>query len=321
MAVIGAGYWGRKVTEEYIHLSKVDKAFNLAQVCDLKEENLSYCRDVLNIDSKKIAGDYEAVLKSTDIDAVHICTPNETHYQLGLKAVAKGKNVLMEKPMAMSPKDAWNLCYEAESRHLCLQVGHIYRFNNAMRKIQALIANNFFGELYYSKLQWTTLMPSPLGRDIIFDLGPHPIDIMHFLLKKWPEKVGCTASAYRRPSLEEVAYFSLHFGGKMIAHIELSWLQPGKIRELYIIGSKRSARVDCLKQTIEVYENGDSNGSKIEVPGNNTIFDEVQHFVASIRNESNHKNPGSVGAGNIAVLESLKRSLKEERLVQVDSSS
>ncbi len=321
LAVIGAGYWGRKVIEEYTHLAEVDPAFDLVQVCDLKEENLGYCKSSLQLDPVSLSSDYESVLGSSDIDAVHICTPNETHYRIGRQALSGGKHVLLEKPMAIFPKDAWGLCQIAESRHLCLQVGHIYRFNNALKRVRNLIARSYFGDLYYLKLQWTTWMPSPLGRDIIFDLGPHPVDIMHFLLGKWPVKVGCTGKSYRRPSLEEIAYFNLDFGDQLMAHVELSCLEPGKVRELSIMGSKRAAKVDCLRQTIEIFEDQGGEHYSLLVPENNTIFDEVHHFVNSIRDENNHKNPGPVGAANISVLESLKKSLDEERLVRVGLES
>jgi UDP-N-acetylglucosamine 3-dehydrogenase len=304
LAVLGAGYWGRKVVEEYLNLARVDSSFNIAHVCDPKEANLKNCADSLHLDSDKLCTDYEAVLKSPDVDAVHICTPNETHYQIGLQALYKGKNVLMEKPLALSQKDGWNLCAAAEARHLCLQVGHIYRFSNALKKLRALIDDGYFGKLYYLKLQWTTWMPSPLGRDIIFDLGPHPIDILNFLLGKWPVKVSCVGKSYRRPSLEEVAYFYLDFGENLMSLVELSWLHPGKTRELTVMGSQRAATVDCMRQRIHVLEN-------------NTIFDEIHHFVTSIRDESNHKNPGPVGAKLVSVLENLQTSLREERPVKV----
>jgi predicted dehydrogenase len=317
LAVIGGGYWGRKVAEEYLQLTRVDPNFNLAYVCDLKEANLKNCANSLHLDSDKLCTDYEAVLKSPDVDAVHICTPNGTHYPIGLQALYEGKNVLIEKPLALSPKDGWKLCEVAEARNLCLQVGHIYRFSNALKKVRALIDDGYLGKLYYLKLQWTTWMPSPLGRDIIFDLGPHPIDILNFLLEKWPVKVSCVAKSYRRPSLEEVAYFYLDFGENLMSTVELSWLHPGKTRELTIVGSQRAATVDCLRQGIHVFEDNFGRDYDIEVLENNTIFDEVRHFVTSIRDESNHNNPGPVGANLVSVLESLKTSLREERPVTV----
>jgi predicted dehydrogenase len=317
LAVIGAGYWGRKVIAEYLRLSKVDPLFNLAGVCDLKDENLQFCKDNLHISKEKLSLEIDAILGDDAIDAVHICTPNETHYEFGSKALNANKSVLLEKPMALIATDAWTLVHLAQKNDLCLQVGHIYRFNNALKKIQELIAQNYLGELYYLKMQWTTLMPSQFNRDIIFDLGPHPVDIMNYLLQKWPVKVSCSAKSYREGTHEEVAYLTMEFGGKLMAHVELSWLQPGKIRDLHIIGEKRSATIDCVGQVVKIFET-DGTNYMLEVPVNNTIFEETCHFVTSIRDKNNHKNPGTVGASSVAVLESLKKSLVEEKLVKVD---
>jgi predicted dehydrogenase len=317
LAVIGAGYWGRKVVTEYLHLAKVDPSFNLLYVCDLKDDNLDYCRKSLHVTESMLSSDYEAVLKSPDVDAVHICTPNETHHHFCLQSLESEKNVLIEKPMALTSEDAWEMVAEAQSRHLCLQVGHIYRFNNAIRKMKELIAQKYFGDLYYLKMQWTTWIPSPLGRDIIFDLGPHPVDIAQFLLQKWPVKVSCIAHSYRRPSLEEVAYLYMDFGENLMVNVDLSWLHPVKARELNIIGSKRSAKVDCLDQTIKIFEDNNEYSFDLKVPVNNTIFDEVNHFVNSIRDENNHKNPGPIGAGTVKVLQCLKQSLEQENGITV----
>jgi len=318
VAVIGAGYWGKKVIREYLQLDRSDPRVNLLMVCDLKDENLRCCNEEFHISKKKLVRDHKEVLASNDVDAVHICTPNETHHQICKEALGAGKHVLLEKPMALHAKHAWELVGIAESKHLILQVGHIFRFNNALKMMRDLIAQDYLGDLYYLKLQWTTLMPSPLNRDIIFDLGPHPIDILNYLLKKWPIKVNCKARAYRRKLLEEMAYITMEFDGNLMAHIELSWLQPGKVRQATIIGSERSASVDCINQSIGIYENGDGEAFNLDVTRNNTILDEVSHFVGSILGKKNSNNPGPVGARNVAILESLKRSLERERTVKID---
>jgi len=321
VAVIGAGYWGKKVIREYLQLSRSDPKVILSMVCDLKDENLRYCSEAFHIPEKKLNMDYKQALSSSGVDAVHICTPNETHHQICKEALSADKHVLLEKPMALHARHSWELVGIAESRGLILQVGHIFRFNNALRMMRDLIAQNYFGDLYYLKLQWTTLMPSPLDRDIIFDLGPHPVDIVNYLLRKWPIKVSCRARAYRRKLLEELAYVTMEFDGKLMAHIELSWLQPGKVRQAIIIGSERSASVDCLNQSIGIYENGDGDRFNLDVTRNNTILDEVSHFVESTLEGKNSNNLGSVGAKNVAILESLKRSFEEERTVNIDLGS
>lgn len=317
VAVIGAGYWGMKVIREYLELARSDPKVDLLMVCDLQDEKLGYCNEVFDIAEKMLTRDYREALVSKDVDAVHICTPNETHYQICKEALSADKHVLLEKPMALNSKHAWELVGTAKSRGLILQVGHIFRFNNALRMMRDLIAQNYLGDLYYLKLQWTTLMASPLNRDIIFDLGPHPVDILSYLLKKWPTKVSCRARAYRRKLLEELAYITMEYDDKLMAHIELSWLQPGKVRQANIIGSERSAAVDCLNQSIGIYENGEVDKFNLDVVRNNTILDEVNHFVESILGGKNSNNQGSVGARNVAVLESLKKSLEEEKTVPI----
>ncbi len=317
VAVIGAGYWGKKVINEYLQLAKENANVDLSMVCDVKDENLTYCRDKFGVSEEKLKPNCKEVFSSRSVDAVHICTPNETHHEICKQALLAGKHVLLEKPMAMRAKHAWELVGLAEHNGLILQVGHIFRFNNALKTVRDLVAQNYFGTLYYLKLQWTTLMSSPLGRDIIFDLGPHPVDVLNYVLKKWPAKVTCKARAYRRKLLEELAYFTLEFDTDLIAHVELSWLQPGKVRRLDVIGSERAATIDCLDQSIQIHENGDGDAFSLDVVRNNTVLDEVDHFAHSVMSGENSSNPGSIGATNTAVLEALKRSLEENKTKEV----
>ena len=311
VAVIGAGYWGKKVISEYLQLSKLDPKVNLLMVCDLNSENLRFCNKAFHIDDKKLTTNYEKVLGSNEVDAIHICTPNETHYPIGKEALSADKHVLLEKPMALYARHAWELVGIAESKSLILQVGHIFRFNNAVKIIRDLIRQYYFGDLYYLKLQWTTFMSQPLNRDIIFDLGPHPIDIVNFLLNKWPDQVSCKAKAYRHELLKEVAYITLEFGRKLLAHIELSWLQPQKVRQITLVGSEKCATVDCLNQSILINENNNGNCFNLDVPVNNTILDEVRHFVESILKGKNSHNTGFIGSMNVAILQNLKKSLEK----------
>jgi predicted dehydrogenase len=318
VAVIGAGYWGKKVISEYLHLAKADNKVDLSMVCDVKDENLGYCREKFDVSKEKLKLSHREVFNSRSVDAVHICTPNETHHEICKQALLAGKHVLLEKPMAMCAKHAWELVGLAEHKGLILQVGHIFRFSNALKTVRDLVTQDYFGTLYYLKLQWTTLMSSPLGRDIIFDLGPHPVDILNYVLKRWPSKVTCKARAYRRKLLEELAYFTLEFDTDLIAHVELSWLQPGKVRRLDVIGSERSAMIDCLDQSIQIHENGDGDAFSLDVVRNNTILDEVDHFAQSVMSGENSSNPGDIGATNTAVLEALKRSLEEGKTMRTN---
>jgi len=285
--------------------------------CDVSEKKLEECKKIYGIPNKKLINDYKTVINSSNIDAVHICTPNETHYNICKEALLSGKHVLIEKPMTTDAKQAYELVDLATSENLVLQVGLIYRFNNALKKIKELIQQKYFGNIFYVKLRWTTLMPSPINRDIIFDLVPHPLDILNYLFEKWPTKITCKAKSYRRKELEEVAYIIAEFNENLMANIEVSWLQPEKIREISIIGSARCATVDCLNQVIQIYENEENKAFTLENEANNTIKTELNHFIDCIQNKQKSSNSGLIGAINVGMLEYIKKSLHEGRTIEV----
>jgi len=319
VGVIGVGYWGKKIVHEYLQLSKQNSLVNLYAVCDVLEGNLKYCQ---NNGLPCITKDYKETISSPDVDAVNICTPNETHYQICREALEAGKHVLVEKPMTLSSAEAYELVELARNENLVLSVGHIYRFNNALRITRDLIKNGFFGDLFYINLQWTTLMPPIEGRDIVTDLAPHPFDILHFVLGQWPLKITCKAKAYRRKRLEEMAYVLAEFRNGTMAHIELSWLSPGKTREVSVMGSDRFAKIDCLSQDVKVFEN--DGFQNLYVKRNNTIEEELEHFVYCVQNNSvvnncylNESN-GLLGAHVVRLLEIARESVEEERTVSVD---
>lgn len=320
VAVIGAGYWGKKITSEYLQLAQNNKNVSPPEVCDLRNHNLIHCRDTLGLPSKNLINDYKKVLNSRDIDAVNICTPNETHYQICMDALCSGKHVLIEKPMTLNSKRAYELVKVAKLRGLILQTGYIFRFNNALNEVRRLIEKDYFGDVYYLKLRWTTLMDSPQDRDVISDLAPHPIDILNHLLNRWPLKVFCRAKAYRRKRLEEVAYITVEFDNDILAQIELSWLQPGKTRQVSIIGSKRCATVDCLDQTVRVYSSDGGKVHNLNIERNNTILAEISNFTRCISNGGMYPNDGLVGARNVEVIECIRKSLKEGTAIPVSTS-
>ena len=319
VGVIGAGYWGKKVISEYLALAKQNPEVNLLGVCDVQEQNLRCCKEVFQIPKEQLLNGYNELIDSSKIDAVHICTPNETHYKICKAALMAGKHVLLEKPMTLSSQQAFDLKDLAKKEELCLQIGYIFRFNNALKKARKLIEDGFFGDLYYLRLQWTTLLLPTPKRDIIFDLGPHPVDIVNFLLGMWPSKVVCKARAYTRKTLPETAYAIMEFDTRIMANVELSWLQPGKERRVDVIGSKRFATIDCLDQNIEIFENHDKNGFKIDVQRNNTILTELKNFVDHISKNGEIINTGDVGPMNVLVLENLKKSLIDDRSAKIDS--
>lgn len=321
VAVIGAGYWGRKVASEYLALAKGNQSIDLTHVCDVQKDNLLSCSEVLGIPKVRLVNSYKELLDSDNIDAFHICTPNETHYQICKEALMAGKHVLLEKPMTLNFRQAVELMDLAEKEDLILQVGYIFRFNNAVKKARQLVKDEFFGELYYMQLKWNTLLQPTPKRDIIFDLGPHPFDILNFLLETWPSKVVCKAGAYTREAPPEMAYATAEFDENFMCSVQLSWLHPERERSLLIVGSKRSASFDCLNQKVEIFENRGEKNHEVDIQRNNTISDELSHFIGHIRGVGELVNGGPVGPMNILVLEGLRKSLEEERTVKVNPHS
>lgn len=319
VAVIGVGYWGKKIVSEYAQLAKRNSGVSLHSVCDLSKDNLKFCEG--KYDVPYVTKYRKEVIASPEIDAVNICTPNETHFEICREALEAGKHVLVEKPMTLNSGEAYKLVDLARAKNLVLSVGHIFRFNRALEKVRSLVEDRFFGDLFWLKLQWTTLMPPVQDRDIITDLAPHPFDILNFLLDMWPSKITCKAKAYRREKLEETAHIIAEFKNNVMANIELSWLTPGKTREVSVMGSKRFAKIDCLTQEIKAFENGQFYN--IPVERNNTIEAELEHFIGCIRNThaSNsiylNQNNGLLGAKVVRLLELARRSVEEERTERV----
>ena len=203
VGVIGAGRWGQKHIDEYSQMKDVD----LLWISDLIEENISQIQKKYNI--KNITTDYNDLL-SSDIEAVSICTSNETHYKTCKDALESKKHVLVEKPLTLDSKKAYELVDIAKENNCILAVGHLFRYNNAINEVKKLIEKNYFGDINYLRLQWTIQWSLELypdkKLDIIVDMMPHLYDIMNYLTGLWPKKVTCFAKNFIKPESFSVAF-------------------------------------------------------------------------------------------------------------------
>ncbi len=304
IGVIGVGYWGSKVVKEYLDLA-AEGIIDGVGICDKREEvidNFKGKEDVI-----KLSTDYNEFLKNDTIDGVHICTNNEFHYQIAKTALDNGKHVLLEKPMTTDSSKAYELVELSAHNGLILQVGHIFRFANVIREVKKLVDENYFGDIRYLTLKWTTLMKPIKGVDIVWDLLPHPLDIVHFLTGKWPSDWQIMTKKYRRKELSELALINLDYGD-FIAAVELSWLTHERKRLLEIIGSNKMAKVECVKQRLHILEEG-GKLSHIEVEANNTIREEAMNFIKSIKSRKMPFNSHIIGAKNVDVIEKIVESI------------
>lgn len=312
VAVLGTGYWGRKIVDEYCNIPSVQ----LKAVSDISDENLEFCRDRYGVED--LHKDYREVLEDDSITAVNVCLPNNLHYTACREALESGKHVLVEKPMTVTSEEGWDLVNLAQEGNLTLSVGHIYRFNNAMLEIRRLIDQKFFGRVFLMNFEWKNLEKPFKDRDVIVDLAPHYFDIMNFLLGDWPTRITCIGHPYRRGELEEAAYIISELDSGTMAHADINWLSPKKVRQIEIVGENRSVIVDAVAQEATVYESGYTY--RLGIERNNTIRTELIHFLQSIGDPlTETRNSGIIGVKTVEMIEQAKRSLVEGKTATLHS--
>ncbi len=297
--VIGSGYWGSKVAEEYVILRK-EGMLDSVVLCDKNGSMLKRFADKCETST-----DYAKVLK--EVDMIHVCTPNSTHYEVAKEALQLGISVLVEKPMAGDINHAFDLVELSMNNGLVLQVGHVFRFANIARKAKELYEKGELGKPYYFNLEWAHLIPPIKNVDVVYDLLPHPLDLVNFITGKWPISFDGIGKPFRRSKLIEAAFIEAAYDG-FFANFHLSWVLPFRTRRLEIIGSKKSITADCVKQTATLYEK--SEIEDISVDSNNTIRDEILNFMKSIKTGKNNYNSSIIGARSVEMIDQAIQSIK-----------
>lgn len=311
VAIVGCGYWGRKLMAEYLLSNNCE----LSAMCDLKDEYIPK-----DFKGKRYT-DFVKLAEDEEIDAVHIATPNQTHYSLAKLFLSHGKHVLVEKPFTLSSRDAIELIDLAASKNLVLKVGHIFRFDNCVRKAKEIIDSGKLGRVQMAKFMWMTqLRPLPPDRDVIYDLSPHPIDIANNLFGEWPITARANAKSVIRgkEGLEEYANLFLEFPSGIFASIEVSWisLDGSKVRKFEIMGSTKNLITDTVEHKITLYD--PSNGAYEDVPvvPNNTMKEEIEDFINSINGLPGVNNSAFIGYKTVEVLEQATRRSSKYSLIK-----
>ncbi|MEM3713152.1 MAG: Gfo/Idh/MocA family oxidoreductase [Thermoproteota archaeon] len=318
VGIIGAGYWGEKLIGEYLRFSSKNPKIKLSAIVDIDVDRLKYIKEKYGIPGKLLYKNYLDVLNNSKVDAVHISAPNEFHYEFASRAIEKRKHVLLEKPMTLSSRSAFKLARESEKAGIVLLVDHIFRFNNAVNLAKKMLEEDVLGELYYINLKWITYMEKLPYRDIIFDLAPHPIDIINHLLEEWPSRVYSRARSFkRREDFEDSAFILMELPEGQVANVSLSWIQHGpKIREIELIGEKSSLYINALTQNVRLYK---AKSDSVECPtnANNPIETLLAHFINRIITGEPPVSSPLIGAMTIYVIERIKESLKKNQSINV----
>jgi UDP-N-acetylglucosamine 3-dehydrogenase len=318
VSVVGAGYWGKKVIREILSLAKTTGKVSLCSVVDNSPSILEQCAKEFGPLIYHL--NYRDLLSDPNVSAVHICSPNASHFEVASELLRSKRDVLVEKPLALRTREAYELVRLAETTGRVLSTGHLHRFNNGVKELKRVVDSGVLGEIYYLRLQWTGLLPRQEERDVITDLGPHPFDICNDVLGLWPTKISCRGRGYRSQTSDEVAFVTAEYLNGIVANIELSWLDHEKRREVTIVGSDAVARLDCLDQKLVLQRTGGTE--PVSVAQSNTLGEEILHFVECIEQNRRsvaytNRSDGALGASVVRLLEASKRSLFEERSVQV----
>ena len=251
IGVIGYGYWGPNVVR---NLHRVEGS-RVAMVCDKSPEMLRRVNQTYP--EIKTTTNSCDVLCSAEIDAVAVITPVWTHFELAKKALENGKHVFVEKPFTSDSAQAEELIKLAERKGLCIMVDHTFLFTGAVRKIRQLVDQNALGSLYYYDSTRVNLGLFQHDVNVIWDLAPHDLSIMDYVIGKKAEAVSATGQTHLNGH-EDIAFLTVYFPGKVIAHINVNWLSPVKVRTTLIGGEKKMLVWNDLEadEKIKVYDKG-----------------------------------------------------------------
>jgi predicted dehydrogenase len=330
VGVCGYGYWGPNIVR---NLSALDQC-EVVAICDRKPDALKRASRLYP--AVRMTTDEAEVLEASDIDAVAIITPVWTHFELAKRALQNGKHVFVEKPFTATSAQACELIELAARKNLRIMVDHTFLFSGAVRKIRELIENGTLGQLYYFDSTRVNLGLFQHDVSVVWDLAPHDLSIMDYVIGAKPEAVVATGGNHFN-ALADMAYITVFFPGNVTAHINVNWLSPVKVRTTLIGGREKMLVWNDLEpdEKIRVYDKGVdiTNGQSVydllvsyrsgdvwapKVSGTEALAVELRYFVDCVLNSETPSNDGEAGLRIVRLLEAAESSLKERgRIVEL----
>ena len=251
IGVVGLGYWGPNIARNVAENPRAE----LAWLCDLSSDTLAAA--AARHPQARTTTSYDELLEDPDLDAVAIVTPVSTHYPLAAAALEAGKHVLVEKPLAGSSAEAARLIEIAAQRSLVLLPGHTFLYSPPVVKVKELLDAGTLGDIYFISLSRVNLGLHQPDVSVVWDLAPHDLSILSYWLGGMPSEVSALSRSCVLPKSPDVAFVNLRFGEGTIAHLELSWLSPVKLRRTSIVGSEKMVVYDdTSNEPIRVFDAG-----------------------------------------------------------------
>ena len=323
IGIIGYGYWGPNLLRNF---SQVNNC-KVKMVSDFRSDRLAIVTKTyptVNVTTKP-----DDILLSNEIDAVVIATPVFTHFPLAKMALENGKQVLLEKPMTSSIKEAEELMNLAKQKGLLLMVDHTFLYTGAVMKMKQLINEKSIGEIQYFDSSRINLGLFQIDVNVLWDLAPHDISILLHLINKKPYSVNATGISHTKNGIENVAYLTINYSENFIAHFSCSWTSPVKLRTMLIGGDKKMLVFNDLEpsEKIRIYDTGynyktdeeknrlmvDYRTGDVYIPkleSKEALFGMASDFINSIINKTEPLSNAQLGLDVIQILEASQQSIK-----------
>jgi predicted dehydrogenase len=251
VGLIGYGYWGPNLIRNFVACPLTE----VAAVCDASPARQTAV--TRTYPGMKVVGSVDELL-DLPLDAVAIATPVSTHFPLAVRCLEAGKDVLVEKPLAATVREAQTLTDRASRLGRVLMVDHTYLFNNAVRRMKALVEAGELGDLFYVDSIRINLGLFQSDVNVIWDLAPHDLSIVEYILGMSPRSISATGCAHADPAIEDVAYVNVDYGDRLMASFHVNWLSPVKVRQMIFAGSRKSLIFNELNpaEPLKLYDRG-----------------------------------------------------------------
>jgi predicted dehydrogenase len=322
IAVIGCGYWGKNLVRNFAELGA------LHTICDSSPEVLSKIGSLYPNANRE--NSVETVLANKDIQGVVISSPAVFHFSMAKQALLADKDVFVEKPITSKSSHAQELVELAEKRKRILMVGHLMLYHPAVHILKHHIQSGDLGEIYYLYSTRVNLGQVRSDESALWRLTPHDISLFIYLLGTSPKVISAQGISYVQQHLEDVVFITLQFPKKVLAHVHASWLDPHKIRQLTVVGSKKMAVFDDMdpEHKLRIYDQGVVDDyDKLASPSGalalrsegvflprvdftEPLSLECRHFLECIKNRSRPLSDGKQGAEVVQILEQVERAMK-----------
>lgn len=316
VAVVGVGYWGKNLVRNFFELGALE------MLCDNEKAIESACND--HYRGIRFCSDFNEVLRDSSIDAVALATPAVTHYDMARAALQAGKDVFVEKPLAVHVKHGEDLVKLAEDKHRILMVGHILKYHPAILKLQRLIQDGALGKINYLYSNRLNIGKIRAEENILWSFAPHDISVMLSLLNEMPVRVRCQGGAYLNRDVTDVTLSHFEFPSGVQAHIFVSWLHPIKEQKLVVVGSEKMAVFDdTAEHKLVLYPHRvewknripmavKAKGEIVDLENLEPLRAECQHFLNCLQSRTAPLSDGAEGLRVLRVLEACERALHNE---------